>query len=282
MKFSAGLLLAVLCPGLALADVAGTWEGVLNFPAQTLRIVLHITGPDNDLKATGDSPDQDTYRTPASAITFTGATLNFEFERLDVKFTGDLLSDGSITGTFVQHGNGVPVVFRRSEGVPPPPATGSVKDGRYHHDETGLEFDVPAGFSDVRTMPYANDRGQQVSLLSKDNGFIMAWIARGKVAPNRISKILDGEVPAKVARRKGPFKGYEIPGDSVQRMAINGEQAVKATAYYSGPDGTKMVELLTWICSGNAIVHFYAMVPAEKLPALQGAFDQMVLSAKLP
>lgn len=282
MKFLLGLLLAILCPGMALADVAGTWEGVLNFPAQTLRIVLHITGPDNDLKATDDSPDQDVYGNTITSITFTGSTLTYAIKPLDVKFTGDLVSDGSITGTFVQHGTGIPVVFKRSAGIPPPPATGSVKDGRYHHDETGLEFDVPAGFSDVRTMPYANDRGQQVSLLSKDNGFIMAWIAKGKVGPNRISKILDGEVPAKVARRKGPFKGYEIPADSVQRMAINGEQAVKATAYYSGTDGSKMVELLTWICSENAIVHFYAMVPAEKLPALQGAFDQMVLSAKLP
>jgi predicted Zn-dependent protease len=182
----------------------------------------------------------------------------------------------------MQHGTGVPLVLKRSNGIPPSPATGSVRDGRYHHDETGLEFDVPAGFSDVRTMPYANNRGQQVMVSSKDNGVISAWVAKGKVSPNRISKLLDGQIPAKVARRKGPFSGYEIPADSVQTMTINGEQAIKATAFYSEKGGEKMVELLTWIQSENAVVHFYAMVPAEKLPAMQGAFDQMVLSAKLP
>jgi hypothetical protein len=51
-------------PTLGHAAIAGDWAGVLNFPQSTLRFVIHVSGPDNALRATVDSPDQGTVTCP--------------------------------------------------------------------------------------------------------------------------------------------------------------------------------------------------------------------------
>jgi uncharacterized protein len=109
MKALIRLALFTLCPVLSSAEVAGTWEGALKFPAQTLRIVLHISGDDNDLKATNDSPDQGNWGGKVDTITLSGHVLTFAIRRIEVRFTGTLMSDGSIVGTFTQHGAGFPL-----------------------------------------------------------------------------------------------------------------------------------------------------------------------------
>jgi hypothetical protein len=262
--------------------VLGTWEGVLQYPKQTLRIVVHISQTDNGLTATSDSPDQGGFGITVDSISFTGSTLTFEITRLNVRFDGDLLPDGSVRGEFVQRGSGLPLVLARSNGAAPP-ASGSVQNGRYHHDQTGLEFNVPVGFSVQGTYNYMNNNGWQAILIdSEDHKLNFAvWMAKRSFPANVVPTILAKQVPAKIARRKG-LTGYQIPAESIQKMSINGQQAVKATASYQNSDGQKMTELLTWITTEHTDVHFYAMVPTSSVPDLQWRFDQMVQSAMVP
>jgi hypothetical protein len=90
-----------------------------------------------------------------------------------------------------------------------------------------------------------------------------------------------GKFLLKIARRKGLIR-YEIPTESVQKISINGQQAVKAAARDQNPVGQKMTELLTWITTEHTDVHFYAMVPTSSAPDLQWRFDQIVQSAIVP
>ena len=261
------------------APIDGTWEGELQFPAQTLRIVLHISGPINSLSATHDSPDQDSFGHRVDSITFNAPTLGFEITPLKVQFSGNLLSDGTISGTFVQRGRGIPLVLARSAGVVPP-ASGGVTDGRYHQDQTGIEWDVPAGFKVLSTTNYPGYNGWLTTLGDSENHIFSAWLARHKIMPNRIPAILDGEVPAKIKRRTG-LDHYEVPPESVQKTVINGQQAIKATAYFN-TGGKRSAELLTWIFTEHTVVHFYAMVQVESLADVQASFDQMVATARVP
>jgi hypothetical protein len=263
------------------STVPGTWEGVLQYPKQSLRIVLHITQTDNGLTATNDSPDQGAFGKPVDSISFTGSTLIFDLSRVQVHFSGDLLADGSIKGEFVQRGSGVPLVLTRSNGGAPP-ASGGVQNGRYHHDQTGLEFNLPAGFSVQGTYNYMNDGWQAIVTDSEDHNLNFAvWMAKRSFPANVIPTILARQVPAKIARRKG-LTVYQIPAESIQKISINGQQAVKATASYQNPDGQKMTELLTWITTEHTDVHFYAMVPTNSVADLQWRFEQMVQSATVP
>ncbi len=286
MKALFRLALFSLCPVLGLAEVAGTWEGVLNFPSQKLRIVLHITGDDNNLKATHDSPDQDRWGGKVGSITLAGRVLTFAIPPLDVGFIGDLMPDGTIVGTFKQYGTGLPLVLARSAGVPRvlPNTTSSVIDGRYHNDWTGIEFTVPEKFTVIETETRSNPSGMQVDLAFtdvKNSRAAAVWIDRQRMRPENIPRSLTVQIPAKIQRRGGAAAGYTISQNDIQRLQIGGQQAIRATAYYT-MQGRKMVELLAWISTEHNIAHFYAMTPADQVYLLQPAFDQMVMTAQVP
>jgi len=264
--------------------IDGVWEGVLKLPVLTLRIVLHISGSDTGLKATYDSPDQLSFGKAVDSLSFQGSTLTFEISRIDVRFTGDLLADGTISGEFVQRGNGVELVLARSSGAAPP-ASGSVENGRYHNDQTGLEFDLPPGFSVRDTANYMNNNGWQATITDsqRSNAPIAAvWMAKVSLPEQRIPSVVDAQIPAKISRRSSPDHPYQIPADSIQKISINGRQAIKALGRYQQPDGQKMVELLTWIITEHTEAHFYSMIPVDRLPDVQWRFDQMVQSATVP
>jgi hypothetical protein len=285
MKALIRLALFTLCPVLSSAEVAGTWEGALKFPAQTLRIVLHISGDDNDLKATNDSPDQGNWGGKVDTITLSGHVLTFAIRRIEVRFTGTLMSDGSIVGTFTQHGAGFPLVLARSAGVArtPPDTTSNVTDGRYHNDWTGIEFSVPQEFTVIETETHSNPGGLQADLAVTDieGTRIAVWMNKRRLRPENIPASLTSQIPAKIQRRGGPAAGYTIPESSIQKLQIGGQQAIRATAYFPG-HGMKMVELLAWISTENSVAHFYAIMPADEVDILQPAFDQMVTSARVP
>ena len=285
MKALIWLVLFFLCPVLCLAEVAGTWEGVLKFPAQTLRIVLHISGDDNALKATNDSPDQDVWGSKVDSIALADRVLTFAIPRIDVRFSGDLMPDGTIVGTFKQHGTGLPLTLARSAGVPRilPDTTSNVTDGRYHNDFTGIEFNVPEKFTFIETENRSNPGGLQAdfALAGVTNGRLGVWMNKQRMRPENIPASLNVQIPAKIQRRGGAAAAYTIPQNTIQKLQIGGQQAIRATAYY-GAQGKKMVELLAWISTEHSIAHFYAMMPADEMDMLQPAFDQMVMSAQVP
>ena len=106
MKLVICTAITLLAPMLSAAGVAGDWVGVLTTPHDSHRVVLHITGPDNDLKATNDSPDQRVFGVPVPSITLSGSTLEYSIPLIGVKFSGDVLPNDTIAGTFSQHGTG--------------------------------------------------------------------------------------------------------------------------------------------------------------------------------
>jgi hypothetical protein len=284
MKALIPLVVFMLCPVLGLAELAGTWEGSLKFPGQTLGIVLHISGDDNDLKATNDSPDQGNFGGKVDSITFSVPVLTFAMRRIGVKFVGDLMADGTIVGTFTQHGTGVPLVLARSAGVArtPPDTTSNVTDGRYRNDWTGIQFNVPEKFTVLETETRSNPTGLQADLDAAGikGARVAVWMNKRRLRPENIPLSLTRAIPAKIQRRGGPAAGYTIPENTIQKLQIGGQQAIRATAYFSSP--RKMVELLAWISTEHSVAHFYAIVPADEVDVLQPAFDQMVMSAQVP
>jgi hypothetical protein len=285
MRVPLSLALFTLCPVLSPAEVAGTWEGVLRPPTETVRIVLHITGDDRNLKATDDSPDKGVWGGKIDSITLSGPVLNFEINQVDVKFVGNLMSDGTIAGTFTQRGTGLPLVLARSAGVPRVPlnTTSSLTGGRYRNDWTGIEFSVPERFTYVETETRSNPGGMQADFTVTGAQFtrLAVWMNNRKLRPENIPGNLTSQIPLKIQRRGGPAAGYTISENGIQELQIGGQQAIRATAYFP-EQKRKMVELLAWISTEHSIAHFYAIMPADEVDILQPAFDQMVMSAQVP
>jgi hypothetical protein len=296
VKIAIGIALVILSPVLGRAGVAGDWAGVLTYPQQSLHIVLHVTGPDNALKATTDSPDQGGYGTPVRSITLTGSTLQFTIPYLDVRFSGDVNSNGTIVGTFAQRGTTVPLVLERAAAVPRVVApltqpAGVLENGHYHHNLTGVEFDVPYGWSVGMPGPRDGDPRDMIVLLDPNHRVVFASVAMDKVEthPENIPVALSRAVPSLIARRAGETAfgaphlatNYKIREGSVEQTVIGGQRAVRAIADYD-EGGRRIVELLTWIFTEHTKTYFFMKMPLENLPTLQMPFEQMLQSARIP
>src|SRR5678810_946313 len=91
----------------AQVDFSGTWNGTLNVAGE-LHVVLHITQlPDGSYSGTLDSPDQKVSGIKCDkveAITDTsGDKLTFAINNIKVSYTGTLLNDSTLSGTFTQN-----------------------------------------------------------------------------------------------------------------------------------------------------------------------------------
>ena len=287
----------VSMPGVSSASgaaIAGDWGGV---GPQGRRFIVHITGPDNALKATNDSPDQNTFGVPVPSITFSGATLQFSIPLIDLKYTGDLTANGTIIGTLTQRGSGIPFTLERVANAPKPPApvlsqpAGTLSNGRYHHNNTGVEFDLPTGWAIGVTRPRDGDPNTLTVLADPARRVIFASadMRKAELPVANISGALSRAVPVLIGRRAGQTgqtaphlaQNYTIRPGSEQRTLIGGEQAVQAIADYQ-ENGKPIVELLTWVYSEHTHVFFMTKMPAENLPVEQPLFDQMVRSASVP
>jgi len=99
----------------AQSNFSGNWYGTLHV-AGDLRLVLHITQlPDGSYSGLLDSPDQNVSGIKCDTVTIaTGDILNFTINKLKVSYTGKLLNDTSLSGTFTQGAN-LPLDFQRTE-----------------------------------------------------------------------------------------------------------------------------------------------------------------------
>lgn len=91
----------------AQADFTGTWNATLQV-AGNLRLVLHVTKSQNGLyEGTVDSPDQNVAgikcdKVEVSSSNEGNATLSFTITNIKLSYTGKLLNDSVLTGTFTQ------------------------------------------------------------------------------------------------------------------------------------------------------------------------------------
>jgi pimeloyl-ACP methyl ester carboxylesterase len=115
MKYTM-FLLAVLISGSinAQTNFSGIWNGSLNV-AGSLRLVLHVQQQqDGTYTASLDSPDQNAAGIKCDKATADGNTFTFTIDKLRVSYTGNLINDTTLSGTFTQ-GASLPLDFHRTE-----------------------------------------------------------------------------------------------------------------------------------------------------------------------
>lgn len=293
MKLPLWVALFTLLPVAGKAEIAGDWMGILSLPQRTVHLVLHISGPDNALKATRDNPDQNVYGHSVSSITFSGTTLQFAFGELGVTYTGDLNSNGSITGTFSQNGGSFPLVFTRAAIPPRPHSTlngpaGELRDGVYHHNASGVELRLPAGWSVGPPPPALDDPKYAITLLDPEHRARSFIVDMHQVAtlPEKIPASLSLALETLVERHEGKHgaqgtPGYKIREGSVEHTTIGGLQALRAVGEFER-DGMKITEIVTYIVTERTLTEFTARVASGKVEAFRPVFEQILQSAKIP
>jgi pimeloyl-ACP methyl ester carboxylesterase len=90
----------------------GTWEGKLNVGIE-LRIVFHILDDGHGgLASTADSPDQNAYGLVCNSTSLAVDQISIEMLKQNAKFSGKLVNDSTIKGTFAQ-GAEIPLELKK-------------------------------------------------------------------------------------------------------------------------------------------------------------------------
>jgi hypothetical protein len=93
-------------------SIAGSWQGMLQNPLRPLRMVMTVTGENNQsLKAVFYSIDQSGQGAPAASVTLEGTTFKAYIPAVGGSYEGTLSADGTtITGTLKQ-GTALPLTL---------------------------------------------------------------------------------------------------------------------------------------------------------------------------
>jgi len=169
-----------------------------------------------------------------------------------------------------------------------PGSAGVMQGSHYHHNLTGVEFDLPFQWSIGTTKPTDGDPKELTVLLDPDGKAIFASVSmiKAETPPASIPGALSRAVPQLLTRRAGSIPphrvaNYKIRDGSVEQTYIAGQQAIRAIGEYE-QGGQKIAELLTWIYTEHTRTYFFVKVAAADLPALQVPFEQMLQSARIP
>lgn len=119
MRFIHTLFLITLFHTLHSQDVQGDWYGTLDAMGTKLPLVFHISGPNDQLTGTMDSPDQNAYGIQLANVILTGNQLNLEIPVIQASFKGTLSQKG-LSGDFTQAGFDFPMTLDHT----PPAASG--------------------------------------------------------------------------------------------------------------------------------------------------------------
>lgn len=92
--------------------IAGDWEGTLEAPGQSVKIIFHITNTDGKLTTTLDVPSQGANGLTVDTTTFKDDKVSMSINVIPGTFEGTL-KDGKITGKWGQGGQFVDSVLTK-------------------------------------------------------------------------------------------------------------------------------------------------------------------------
>ena len=105
---------AAAAQGMADADVAGDWLGVLQMGATRLRLIFHINKVADGLSATMDSPDEKLSELPLSHVQVSGSAITIEAKNLNAIYEGMVSGNSqTVQGTWKQGIMESPLVLKR-------------------------------------------------------------------------------------------------------------------------------------------------------------------------
>jgi len=98
------------------AELEGDWEGALNTPGGTLRLVVHFKNqPDKTVKATLDSLDQNSMDLPLTDIIQKGPAVEFQLRLVNGGYKGTLNKESTqLAGEWSQSGSSMPLTLKKS------------------------------------------------------------------------------------------------------------------------------------------------------------------------
>lgn len=116
IKFLSIFLLSILCTTISFSQdkttPEGSWFGIINTQGFEIKLAFHIVKKDSLFIATMDSPDQQAFGIPVSAVSYRNSMIKIEIINAQIEYSG-LFTGDRIMGTFKQSGLSFPLNLSR-------------------------------------------------------------------------------------------------------------------------------------------------------------------------
>lgn len=141
------IFFSISCAAQSVNKFTGIWEGKLNLGIE-IRLVFHINDDGKGgLKSTADSPDQAAYGLKCDTTFLSGEDLTIKMKDLMASFTGKMIDESTIKGTFTQRA-ALPLTLKKVEKVserirpqtPKPPFSYKSEDIIYSNADKTLSY----------------------------------------------------------------------------------------------------------------------------------------------
>ena len=175
-------LFAFVTQGLAQTEkkILGTWEGKLNVGVE-LRIVFHIKeNGAGGLLSTADSPDQSAFGMKCDTTFLAGENVTIEMHKVSASFTGKLIDDSTIEGTFTQTAK-VSLRLKKGESKEPPRKRPQTPQSPYPYKSEEVGYD-----NSNKSLHF----GATITIPSGNGPFPAAVLITGSGPQNRDEEIL--------------------------------------------------------------------------------------------
>jgi dipeptidyl aminopeptidase/acylaminoacyl peptidase len=219
-------------------ELEGSWEGKLIVQGTELPLVFEITKEEGAYKATMDSPMQGAFALPMDEIVVDGKNVTITYAQIGAKFTGKV--DGeTITGTFTQMGNELPLVLTKIDkvipGDPSLPSSEEDLEKLASYDNGNYKYQVEDYFAKPKasTFKFSPD-GKYLSYREKD-----------KNAKNHIfvKNLETDEVKMAVEEKEELIRGYGWANDSRLIYVMDKGGNENYHLYAANLDGSNTKEL---------------------------------------
>jgi hypothetical protein len=163
----------------------------------------------------------------------------------------------------------------------PHQSTGTVQNGQYRDNRSGLEFALPASWTIKYDQPSSDD-GNIVGLSEPGSNVDYAvWMKPEVLTPAEIPDRLRGAVPEKV-KMNSNRPGFAFRPESIQPRVVGRQHALSGVADYV-ENGQKLVAYYVWVYTEKTRSVFIARdIPAGDFASVQPRLDSLVSTAKVP
>jgi uncharacterized protein len=170
--------------------VIGTWEGKLNI-GPGLRIVFHFEETSaGSVKATADSPDQSVFGLKCDTVIFLDDVIRVEMHAQNAVFSGRLLTDSILNGTFTQNA-AYPLALKKGVfKAPAPPKRPQTPQPPFPYRSEDIEYESPD-----HTLHY----GATITIPNGKGPFPAALLVTGSGAQDRNEELANHKIFAVLA-----------------------------------------------------------------------------------
>jgi beta-lactamase regulating signal transducer with metallopeptidase domain len=162
----------------------------------------------------------------------------------------------------------------------------SVTNGRFHHNDSGIEFAVPQGWT-LGSVGRSSDEGDGAMLISPSGEPLQVWMIRTAKSPEGMRAASADDwyrhyVGMKIRQRfDGGLRDYWVSPANINQRMIGRTMGLTAIGEYTDR-GAAGAEYLAWINGPTSRIFFYGRGPAETLPQRQALYEMVVDTAIVP